>query len=97
MFFLLRLRHRKGVSTQTGVGNLLDNAKQDGDDDGGLKGLPEHNEENRNGEHVRHGCFGDVARGNDDVRKGAETRRKEKRRALGKTVRISRSITSLAL
>ena len=70
MFFLLRLRRRKRVSTQTGVGNLLDNTKQDGDDDGGLEGLPEHDEENGNGKHVRHGCFWDVARENDDVRGG---------------------------
>jgi len=52
------------------MGNLLDNTKQCGNDDGGLEGLPEHNEENWNGEHVRHGCFGVVGGTNDNVREG---------------------------
>jgi hypothetical protein len=50
----------------TVYGDLLDNAEQDGDDDGGLEGLPEHDEEDRNGEHVRHDCFKGVARANDE-------------------------------
>ena len=57
-FFPLQLRRRDGVPTHMGISNLLDNAEQDGDNDGGLEGLPEHDEENWNGEHVRHGCFG---------------------------------------
>ena len=68
MFFQLCCRKR--VSTQPRIGNLLNNTQHDGYDDGGLEGLPEHDEENWNGEHVRHDCFEDVARKNDDVREG---------------------------
>ena len=70
LFFLLRLRHRKRISTQPGIGDLLNDAEQDGDNDGSLEGLPKHNEENWNGEHVRHDCFEDGARRNGDVREG---------------------------
>ena len=70
LLFLLQLRRRKGVSGQPGIGNLLDNAEQDGDNYDGLKGLPEHDEENWNGEHVRHGCWEGVARRNDEDQEG---------------------------
>lgn len=75
MLVLLRFRRLKRVATQPGTGDLLDNTEQDGDDDSGLEGFPEHDEENWNGEHVRHDCFKGVVRTND-VRKG-EFREKE--------------------
>lgn len=69
--FLLQIRRRRErVSTHPAPGDLLDNAEQDGDDNDGLEGLPEYNKEDRNGEHVRHVCFEDVAGENDDVREG---------------------------
>jgi len=80
-----------------GVGNLLDNAEQDGDNDGGLEGLPEHDEENWNGEHVRHGCFGTLQGKTRMSGRGADTRKEEARRGQGKTARRSHSITSLVL
>jgi len=75
MLLLLQLRRLGRASTQPGMGDLLDDTEQGGDDDGGLEGLPEYYEENRNGEHVRHDCFGVVARTNDGVQEG-ESREK---------------------
>jgi len=97
-FFPLQLRRRDGVPTQMGISNLLGNAEQDGDNDGGLEGLPEHDEENWNGEHVRHGYFGTL-QGKTGMSGGggAKARREEARRGQGKTARRSHSITSLAL
>ena len=78
LLFLLRLRRRKGVSGQPGVGNLLNNTEQDGDNYDGLEGLPEHDEENWNGEHVRHDRFEDVGRKIDDNQEEGREGRKGK-------------------
>lgn len=92
MLFLLQLLRRNGVSTQPGIRDLLDNTEQDGDDDGSLEGLPENDEENWNGEHVRHDYFEDVAGGNDGVPGSGKMRAGERRRALGKAVGPARSV-----
>jgi hypothetical protein len=70
LLFLLRPRRWEGVIHQPGIGNLLDNAEQDGDNYDGFECLPEHDEENWNREHVRHDCLEDVAGRNDDGRGG---------------------------
>ena len=75
LLFLLRLRHRRRVSVQPSVGNLFDNTEQNGNNYHRLQGLSEHDEENCNGEHVRHDCLEDVAGENEG---GAGRRAKER-------------------
>ena len=96
MLVLLRLRRRKGISTWPTIDNLLDDGEQDGDDNGGLEGFPEHDKKNRNREQVLHDCFKGSARTNNDVREG-EFRGKEddgKGADVGKLTEEFRSITS---
>ena len=77
--FLLQIcRRRERVYTHPALGDLLDNAEQDGDDNRGLEGLPEYNKEDRNGEHVRHVCCED-----DDVREEGTGKTREEASAVG--------------